>query len=161
MATARRRAKAKAAAIGQPHDGLVKYAFSKREHAEGLLKAILDPAFVTLVEWPTLELMKDSFIDPELRARYADLLLSARMAGRKVLLYVAVEHQSSVEALMMFRFARYMVRIWDGLVREEPGLEKLPAIVPVLLSNSATGWTAATKFEDVVDTPRRRARSSC
>jgi predicted transposase YdaD len=144
---------AKGGSLGQPHDGLVKYAFSKREHAEGLLKSILPRALVALVDWATLELRKDSFIDPELRARYADLLLSARMAGRKVFFYVVVEHQRSVEALMIFRFGRSMVRIWDGLLREEPGLETLPAIVPVLLSNSTAGWTAATKFEDVIDLP--------
>jgi Putative transposase, YhgA-like len=84
------------------------------------------------------------------------------MAGRKVFFFVVVDHQRSVEALMIFRLSRSMVRTWDGLLREEPDLETLPAIVPVLLSNSTTGWTAATKFEDVLDTsPRRRARRSC
>jgi predicted transposase YdaD len=140
-------------AIGQPHDGLVKYAFSKREHAEGLLKAILDPAVVALVDWTTLELMKDSFIDRALLRRHADLLLSAWMGDRKVLFYVLIEHQRRVEALMIFRIAQYMMRIWDKLLRDEPDREKLPAIVPVLLSNGVTGWTAATSFEDIVDVP--------
>jgi predicted transposase YdaD len=153
MARAKKNAKAKAAAVAQPHDGLVKYAFSKRVHAEGLLKAILAPALAALVEWGSLVLEKDSFIDTELVEGYADLLLSARMAGRKVLFYVLVEHRSSVQRLVMLRFVRYMVRIWDTLLDDEPGLKKLPAIVQVLLSNSPTSWTAATKFEDIVDLP--------
>ena len=138
-------------ALVHPHDGLVKYAFSQREHAAGLLKAILAPAIVAIVDWSTLELEKDSFIDPELRRRYADLLLSAQMAGRRGLFYVLVEHKSEVEALAMFQLSRYMHRVWEKILRDEPGLAKLPAIVPVLLCNTKTGWTAATRFEDIVD----------
>jgi predicted transposase YdaD len=154
MAKAKAKARAKRAASGQqPHDGLVKYAFGQREHAVGLLKAILPAGLTALVDWSTLALMKDSFIDPELRKLYCDLLLSVKIAGRPVLFYVLVEHQRDVEKLMLLRLGQYMFRIWAKLVRDEPGLAKVPAIVPVILANSARGWTAATKFEDIIDLP--------
>jgi len=153
MAKAKAKPVAKGAETDKPHDGLVKYAFSRREHAVGLLKSMLDPAMVAVVDFQTVKLRKDSFVDPDLRQRYADLVISARVAGRRVFFYVLVEHLRDAERLVIFRFGRYMFRIWDTLLREEPGLAKVPAIVPVLLSNSATGWTAATKFEDVVDVP--------
>ncbi len=152
-AMAKAKTPAKRPTTWQPHDGLIKYAFSKRAHAEGLLKATLDPAVAALVDWSTLELMKDSFIDRSLRSRYADLLFSARIGDHRVLFYVLVEHQRRVEPLLVFRLGQYMTRIWDKLIREDPARTKLPAIVPVLLSNSATGWTAATSFEDVIDVP--------
>ena len=144
---------AKLEGLGQPHDGLVKYAFSKREHAVGLLKAILAPPLVALIEWGALALEKDSFIDAELRRRYADLLLSARIAGRRVLFYVLVEHKRDVEALAIIQVGRYMHRVWDKVLGDAPGLVKLPAIVPVLLCNTKAGWSAATRFEDVIDLP--------
>lgn len=140
-------------APGQPHDGLVKYAFSKQDHAAGLLKAILAPELVSLVDWSALELEKDSFIDAALRSHHADVLLSARIAGRSVLFYVLVEHKRDVEPLAIVQVGRYMYRIWDKVLGDTPGLAKLPAIVPVLLCNTKAGWTAATRFEDVIDLP--------
>jgi predicted transposase YdaD len=91
----------------QPHDGLIKYAFSNRDHAEGLLKAILPPAIVALVDWGSLKLEKDSFIDAHLRRRYADLLLAAHIAGRRGLFYVLVEHKREVDALAVVQVGRY------------------------------------------------------
>jgi hypothetical protein len=153
----RRVAKAKKPAkqehLGQPHDGLVKYAFARRDHAAGLLKAILAAAIVALVDWRTLKLEKDSFVGADLRHRYADLLLSARMAGRRVLFYVLIEHKRDNEPFAIVQIGRYMHRVWDKVLADAPGLAKLPAIVPVLLCNTKTGWTAATRFEDVVDLP--------
>jgi hypothetical protein len=70
-----------------------------------------------------------------------------------VLFYVLVEHKRDVEPLAMFQVGRYMHRIWDKVLGDEPGLAKLPAIGPVLLCNATTGWTAATKFQDIIDLP--------
>jgi predicted transposase YdaD len=146
-------------ALYQPHDGLVRYAFSQRDHAAGLLKAILPAALVALVDWSALDLVKDSFVDPELRRSTADLLLSAPLAGKKALFYVLVEHKRSEEPLAIFQVSRYMHRIWDRVRRDTPGLTKLPPIVPVLLCNTRTGWTAATRFQDIIDVavPAREA----
>lgn len=48
----------------QPHDSLVKYAFSKPAHAGGLLRAILPPSIAAAIAWSTLRLDKDTFISP-------------------------------------------------------------------------------------------------
>ncbi len=42
---------------------------------------------------------------------------------------------------------------WDRVLGDAPLLTKLPAMVPVLLCNTRAGWTAATRFEDVIDLP--------
>jgi predicted transposase YdaD len=137
--------------VVHPHDGLVKYAFSKHEHAVGLLESMLDPAVAALVDWGSLALEKDSFVDRELRGRYADLLFSAPMGAERIYLYVLVEHQRKVEPLMIFRLEAYRMRIWERLVREEPLRTKLPLVVPVLIHHSETGWTAPTAFQDIVE----------
>jgi predicted transposase YdaD len=136
----------------QPHDAIIKYTFSQREHAAGLLKAALAPEVVALVTWSTLELEKIDFVDRGLRGRHADLLFSARMGEERLYLHALVEQQRKVEPLMVFRFAVYMMRHWERLVRDDATLTKLPAIVPILIHHSDTGWTAATAFEDIVET---------
>ena len=139
--------------MSQPHDGLIKYAFSRREHAVGLVKAVLEPEVAALVQWSTLRLEKDSFMDKALRGRYVDLLLSARMGDGRLYLYTVVEQQRAIEKLMIFRLNVYMTRFWERLVRDRPNLVMLPPIVPMLIHHSATGWTAATAFEDIVEVP--------
>jgi hypothetical protein len=136
-----------------PHDGLVKYAFSRRIHARGLLQAILPRAIAAAITWSRLKVDKDSFIDADLRKHYADLLFSVRIRGVEVRVYVLLEHQRSVDKLMMLRLLVYMTRVWERLVRDDPRRATIPAIVPVLLHNSKSGWSTGTSFENVVAFP--------
>jgi hypothetical protein len=48
-----------------------------------------------------------------------------------------------------------MTRIWERLVRDDPHRATIPAILPVLLHSSASGWSAATSFAEIVDLPER------
>jgi predicted transposase YdaD len=145
----------RSSASAQPHDGLVRYAFSTRVHAKGLLKAVLPAGLVSSITWRTLKLEKDSFVDPDLRKRFADLLFSVRIRGVEVRVYILLEHQRGVEVLMMLRVLGYLTRIWERIVRDDPRRQKIPAIVPVLIHNGEHGWTAETSFEKVVDLPER------
>lgn len=136
-----------------PHDGLIKLAFSKRSHATGLLKAVLPRALVGFVAWKSLKLEKDSFIDPALRKRYADLLFTVRIRGEQAHIYVLLEHQREVEKLMMLRLLVYLGRIWERFARDEPSRTTIPPVVPVLIHHSSSGWTAETSFENLVAVP--------
>jgi hypothetical protein len=64
---------------------------------------------------------------------------------------VLFEHQSTVEPLMLFRLLAYMVRIWETHLRSEPEATRLPAIIPVVLHHSRSGWTAKVAFEELLD----------
>jgi hypothetical protein len=143
----------------QPHDALVKWTFSQREHAIGLLNAALPPEVVGEVNWSSLRVDKDSFVDPALQSRYSDVVISARFGEEPVYFYTLIEHQRDVEPLMVFRILRYMVRIWERCLQERPRAKELPPIVPMLIHHSATGWTAATLFPDIISGkgPARKA----
>ncbi|MBK8251830.1 MAG: Rpn family recombination-promoting nuclease/putative transposase [Polyangiaceae bacterium] len=134
----------------QPHDGLVKWTFSQKSHAASLLKAALPQEVVVAIDWGSLRVEKDSFIDRSLRKRHTDLLWSAKVRGERVFFYALIEHQREVELLMIFRFGQYLWRAWDRLIRDKPTLKKLPPIVPLLLHNGTSGWSAATAFQDIV-----------
>ncbi|WP_081426294.1 Rpn family recombination-promoting nuclease/putative transposase [Sorangium cellulosum] len=137
-------------ALTSPHDALFQWTFSQREHALGLLKAALPRPVVAAVRWSTLRIEKGSFVDRALRSRHSDLVLSARMGAGRIYFYVIVEHQRDVEALMVFRMGLYMMRLWERITRDRPGLTELPPIMPVLIHHSDTGWTAARAFQDIV-----------
>lgn len=133
------------------HDALFKKTFSQIEHATGELQAILPPGLTARIDFATLTLCPGNYVDEDLRQRYSDLLFSAELAGKKALLYVLFEHQSSVDPLMLFRLLAYMVRIWEAHLQANPEARRLPAIIPVVLHHSHSGWTANVAFEDLLD----------
>ncbi len=52
---------------------------------------------------------------------------------------------------MAFRLLCYLVAIWKGYRAQHPRAKKLPAILPIVVHHSPTGWTAPVAFEDVLD----------
>jgi predicted transposase YdaD len=134
-----------------PHDALFKKTFSKPEHATQLLRHLLPKALVDRINFTTLQLCPGSFVDEALVDRHTDLLFSVTIAGREARIYVLCEHASSVDPLLGFRLLAYMVRIWEAFLSEHPEAKRLPAIVPLVVHHSETGWTAATEFEDLLD----------
>ncbi len=133
------------------HDGLFKSTFSQIEHATGELQAILPPGLSAQIDFATLELHSGTYVDDDLSQRYSDLLFAAAVGGKKALLYVLFEHQSTVDPLMLFRPLAYMVRIWEAHLKSEPEAKRLPAIIPVVLHHSRSGWTAKVAFEELID----------
>ena len=134
-----------------PHDALFKFAFSKAEHAIGELRSVLPPALVVQIDWDSLDLRPGSLIDTALEQTHSDVVWSLQLGGRSAFLYVLLEHQSTVDALMPFRLLKYMVGLWDGWLAEHPDAKTLPVIVPIVVHHSDSGWTAATAFEQLFD----------
>ena len=108
-----------------PHNALVLDTFSQREHASGLLTAVLPPKIVKHLDLSTLELTSEHLVDEKLRETETDLLYRvATSTGEDALVYVLVEHQSTVDRWMMLRLLSYVVRIWDQLRRSSKSAKK-------------------------------------
>jgi hypothetical protein len=145
-------ASAAARPASTPHDALFKAAFSKPRHARGLLRALVPEPLGRRIAWATLRLESGIAVgDEELDEQRMDLVYSARAGRRRVLLYVLAEHQSTVDPWMAFRLLSYLMAIWKRYRAEHPRARKLPAILPVVVHHSPTGWTAPVAFEDVLD----------
>ncbi|XXT19409.1 Rpn family recombination-promoting nuclease/putative transposase [Sorangium sp. So ce429] len=136
-----------------PHDALFKATFSQPEHAAAALREALPAAVAARIDFATLALQPGSFIDQKLAASQSDLLFSARLGRASVFIYVLFEHQSTTHPLMAFRLLEYMVRIWHGYLERHPRSTRIPAILPVVLHHSDTGWNAAVAFQELIDLP--------
>jgi predicted transposase YdaD len=136
-----------------PHDALFKQVFSQPARAAEELRHVLAPELAARIDFATLAVERGSFVDDDLRECHADLLFSASLAGTMIRIYVLFEHQSSVDPWMPLRLLKYMLRIWEAVRKAEPGAAKLPAIVPVVLHHSDTGWRAATEFAELLALP--------
>ncbi len=137
-----------------PHNALVLDTFSQMEHASGLLAAVLPPEITLHLDLSTLELTREHLVDEKLRETVTDLLYRvATVTGDDALVYVLVEHQSTVDRWMMLRQLSYVVRIWDHWRRSNKSKKKMAAVIPVLLSHAPGGWTAARDLSELIAGP--------
>jgi predicted transposase YdaD len=134
-----------------PHDALFKRTFSDPEHVRQELRAILPRALLAALDLATLRPCPGSFVDQALAGSHSDLLFSVELAGKPAFLYLLCEHQSTVDPLMPLRLLGYVVRILQQHVEQTKGALPLPAVLPLVLHHSETGWTAATRLEALFD----------
>ncbi|MBK7152286.1 MAG: Rpn family recombination-promoting nuclease/putative transposase [Sandaracinaceae bacterium] len=149
------------------HDTLFKRVFSVPEYAAAELASVLPRTLVSAVDLSQLVLVNGSFVDETMQHRHADLLFRAprrrsrsrgarkgrRRGGqaKMVYFYFLFEHLSRTDALAAFRLLQYMERIWAQLLREDPTLETLPLIVPLVVHHGAGGWRGPRSLHEMIE----------
>jgi predicted transposase/invertase (TIGR01784 family) len=138
-----------------PHDLLTRYTFEQPERAAAELRAVLPPQVAALVDWSSLQRESGSVVDSHLKETQSDLLFSGRLLnGQPLLIYFLLEHQSSVERLMVFRMLRYVMRILERWLQQNPGSQWLPVVLPMVLYHGPEGrWMAPLRLEELFGLP--------
>ena len=81
--------------LSNPHDRFFKEIFSRPEVARDFLQNYLPAAVVDQLDMASLELRKDSFVDPDLQQHFSDLLYQVNLeTGEGAFVYVLFEHKS-------------------------------------------------------------------
>lgn len=149
-----------------PHDSVFKAILAKPENVIALLGAALPADAVEAFDPKSLREVKGSFVDEELRSVHEDVLYTAKLRsrgrGRKkrpALVYVLLEHQSTVDPLMPYRLLRYLVRIWEDWRRKYPKAKRLPAIVPIVLHQGPGPWDGPVTLHELLDLPDELANT--
>jgi hypothetical protein len=129
--------------VHQPHDSFFKSVFGDVRNAAEVLRTALPPQVSAHIDWDSLQVVKASFVDDALKQRHGDLMYLARLTqGGEAFLWVLFEHQSSVEPWMGWRMLRMMVDTLDAWRVQHPEATRLPPVLPVVLYQGATPWTA-------------------
>ncbi|MFO7632953.1 MAG: Rpn family recombination-promoting nuclease/putative transposase [Caldilinea sp.] len=109
--------------MSNPHDRYFRETLAHPEAARDFLRYYLPAdvaALIDPVEPP--ELMRDSFVDAELREHLSDLLYRVQLYGnRDAYIYALIEHKSYPDPDVPFQCLRYMVRIWETHLRHSTG----------------------------------------
>ena len=134
-----------------PYDSMVRYMWQRSERVAAQLRAVLPATLVDQIDFATLQPWSPSSVDEQLTRREGDALFSVSLGGREALLYVLLEHQSTEDPFMALRILEYLTRIWRRWRQEHPQATRLPVIVPVVLFQGPDGWTAPTRFEDLLE----------
>ena len=72
---------------------------------------------------------------------------------REVLIYTLIEFQSTVPRFMAVRVLNYISSIYLDYLQQQPlrKIERMPAILPIVLYNGDARWTAPTQMVDLVE----------
>jgi len=84
------------------------------------------------------------------------LLFQAKLSGHSVRVYCLFEHQTREDSTIALRLLRYMVRIWESVLKACPQ-ESLPVILPVVLAQNERSWQTRPEFSALFDLPTELA----
>lgn len=139
--------------IHQPHDGLIKLTFTEVETAAKFLKHEFPETLATRVDWDTLELQPGNFVDERYQRSSTDLLYKAKIASQESFIYCLFEHWSTQHHWIALRLLKYLVRVWEQHIQQNPGTKKLPPIIPVVLAQDNEKWKVPTQFSELLEIP--------
>ena len=143
------------------HDEVYKSIFSHRLSVEHLLRFVAGmiddgPEWLAAFDPETLEQVPTERIDETLHRHLSDLVWRVRLRGGGeedwAYLFVLIEFQSAVDHSMALRVRTYVDLLYRGLwAARRPGAsDRLPPVLPVVLYNGTSPWTAATSVEALV-----------
>ena len=138
--------------IVNPHDKFFKEVFSHKDAATDLLSNYLPEPLLKLIDLEKLDIVKDSFIEKELKEFYSDLLYKISLAENPAYLYILFEHKSYPYKLTALQLLEYMTKIRRLHLNQNPK-QKLPVIIPFVVYHGVETWSYGTRFSDLLHVP--------
>ena len=147
-------------------DRSAKWLLGQTDNLQGLLE-IIGSEIVASLDFSKVQLVNTTFIPDNLREQESDMvfLLPFRDADEtEVMIYILIEHQSTVDPVMAFRLLFYMCLIWDQQ-RQKWVSENVPKsawrfrpIIPVLFYTGEERWQTLPSLETLIDAPEALTR---
>ncbi len=132
--------------IQSPYDGIFQGYMNNKEVAGSFLREYVSEKITRHLDFDTLEIYKDSFIDKELDRYYSDVLYQVKYKGKPLLIYFLFEHKSAQERFISFQLLKYLVKIWEQYRKQNKEARHLPVIVPLVLYHGRKKWSLDTRF---------------
>lgn len=143
--------------IYSPHDKVFKSAMADVRIARDFFEHHLPSSIRNVIDFKTLRLWPNSYVDEKLALSCSDILYQVNIAGNKAFLYLLCEHQSSVDALMPFRIWQYIVNIWSDYLKQIPKSKrrstKLPLVVPMVFYHGHKPYNGSKDIRELIDAP--------
>ena len=134
------------------HDKLFRETWSDLSNARSFLQNYLPKKVLDIVRLDSLEICKDSFIEPDLKDYYSDMLYRVDFEDRPGYIYFLFEHKSFPDRNIHLQVLEYMLKIWR-LDQKQGGSGGLPVIVPLVLYHGRTQWRVHESFQSNFNGP--------
>ena len=143
--------------VQSPHDRLLSRALAHKESSQELIRSHLPAEIASCLKLETIEQADTSFIDANLKRRFADRLFEievteevAEELGVKcpyIHLLVLIDHKSTSDKNTVIQMLGYIVRIWEHCIENHSPL--LP-IIPWVLYNGPKPWAAPRSLAELI-----------
>jgi len=132
------------------HDQLFKLVFSKKREAANLVRNFCNPVLVENLDFRTLKREVASFVEPDLKEYFSDLVYSCRWKGNELRLCLLFEHKSYPVAYPHFQLLRYMLNCWEQDLKEKRDLRP---VIPIIVYHGKQRWKHKnlTDYFDIPD----------
>ena len=156
-------------------DRSAKWLLENTENLRGLLEIIASD-IIEYLDFSKVEIKNTTFISDNLRQQESDLVYllpfrdavntrdSTSHAATEVMIYILVEHQSTVDWTMGYRLLSYMCQIWESqhreyMARDLPQREwRFQPIIPIIFYTGNQKWETLPSLEVLMDLPATLAR---
>ena len=140
------------------HDEAVKEYFSDIEMAKSFFTEYLPAEVVKNLDFNTLRICKDSFLNKRLAKYFSDILYQANIENIDIFIYLLIDHKSREEPFMGFQFLKYMVRIWElylkqNKIKKDKKAETLPVVLPIVIYHGSKKWEVDKGFTSFFKAP--------
>ncbi len=140
--------------LNTPHDGAFREFFSRRDVATSFLQENLPFSIAQHLDYDTLIISKDTFIDKHLVRSHSDLLYQINYKTHPLMLYLLFEHKSFQDKQTAFQILKYMIRIWELYQKQNETGGTLPAILPLVIYHGKSKWEIDNRFRSLFDIPK-------
>jgi predicted transposase/invertase (TIGR01784 family) len=124
------------------HDALFRKAMENPLVAKEFFDTHLPVSIKSSIDFSTLKLEKESFIEKKLKASISDALFSVRFNNTEGYIYLLLEHQSRPDHFMALRLFRYMLNICNRHLTINKHAKLLPLVYPLVFFNGKEAYTA-------------------
>lgn len=120
--------------IATPHDAFFKEVLTNKLIAKEFLQKHLPESISAVVDYNSLTICKESFIEPSLQMQMSDILYSIKFDNKLGYIYFLIEHQSKPEKYLSFRIIEYTLKIIKQHLKQN-SKNDLPLVYPLVFYN--------------------------
>ena len=142
------------------HDRSTRWLLEDSDNVQGLLEIVAEH-LVERLDFSRLIHINRSFIPDNLREQESDLVYRVPFRGEsatdELLIYILIEHQSTVDTTMGFRVLFYMTQIWDFQRRElasnniPKSVWRLRPIIPIVFYTGDQKWQTPPSLSTLME----------
>ena len=156
--------------IGHFPDRSTRWLFKDKDNVRGLIEIVANE-LVEYLDFNGLVELNRSFVSDTLQELESDLVFSVPFqdtsdteGADELLVYILIEHQSTIDPMMAFRLLFYMCQIWETQRREleESGKPKsewrLRPILPIVYYTGDRRWQTPLSLSAIMEVPEVLSR---
>ena len=118
----------------KPHDKFFKQIFSDLNHTKSFLEGVLPKKISKKVDFDSLRLDNNSYINEELKETFSDLVFEVSAGKETINLAFLLEHKSYVSENIYHQLLGYMLKIWPNSSNNNR------LVIPIVLYHGTEQW---------------------